>query len=311
MKLELNHLNKSALAAILFICVYHVFSLMMQGALFVSFVFLCAAIYCAYILINEQNISKKAFNKDYAYLVIVSWLALYLLLFTTNNQTSSLGVWFCILILCTSILLSPAHSLRLNAFVLLLYWVFAFFESGRTFFIFIESALALTVVFLLSGIVQKVIFDLDAKLNIAKETDSLTGCIQSGAFKDELEKVVQLYDRYKTPFSIIRINYQSHFDTEGDLQIWLKELAHLYQSRLRKTDVLCRFNSQKFMILLPSTNIKNAEALSLDLENCVKAYEFSFKRKSSAVSTSPTLVFSSETFIKNQKLNDWFEKIQS
>ena len=122
---------------------------------------------------------------------------------------------------------------------------------------------------------------------------------------------MQLYDRYKTPFSLISIKYQSRFVTEADLQTWLKELSSLYQTRLRKTDVLCRFNTQKFMILLPSTNIKNAQALAQDLENCVSAYEFSFKQASSMVEESPTLSFSAESFENDENIEDWFRKIQS
>ena len=259
MTLNLNHINKPALSALLFICVYHVVRLLMQGSFVVSLVFFSAALLCAHTLMKEQNNTQKSFHNNYAYAL-----------------GSTFGVS----------------------------------ESAKT-FILIEKALALTVVFLLSGIIQKLIYDLEAKLNIAKETDSLTGCIQSDTFKTELEKAVQLHERYETPFSVICIKYQNLFNTEADLQTWLKELSRLYQSRLRKTDVLCRFNTQKFMILLPSTNITNAKALSIDLENCVSAYEFSFKSGSSITSESPTLTFSTETFVKNDNIDDWFRKIQS
>ena len=310
MTLNLNHINKPALSALLFICVYHVVRLLMQGSFVVSLVFFSAALLCAHTLMKEQNNTQKSFHNNYAYALGSTWFAILVLLFTTNNQTSAIAIWFCILIISTSILLKPAHSLRLNSIALIIFWVFAFLESAKT-FILIEKALALTVVFLLSGIIQKLIYDLEAKLNIAKETDSLTGCIQSDTFKTELEKAVQLHERYETPFSVICIKYQNLFNTEADLQTWLKELSRLYQSRLRKTDVLCRFNTQKFMILLPSTNITNAKALSIDLENCVSAYEFSFKSGSSITSESPTLTFSTETFVKNDNIDDWFRKIQS
>jgi GGDEF domain-containing protein len=307
MKLELSHLNKYALAALLFICVYHVLSLLKHGSFFVGLIFLCAAIFTARSLINEQ---KKPKNPQYLYVLLPSWFALFLMFFTVNDQTSISGIWFCILMLCTSILLRPDHSLRLNTFALVIFWVFAFLESSKTFF-FIENALALTVIFLLSIMIQTLIYQLEAKLNIAKETDSLTGCIKPTTFKIELEKVVQLHDRYETPFSLICVNYQSHFNTEGDLQTWLKELSHLYQSRLRKTDILCRFETQKFMILLPSTNSKNAQAVSQDLNNCSNAYEFSFKNILSKSIKSPTLIFSNETFRKNENVDDLFIKIQS
>ncbi|MFT6028304.1 MAG: GGDEF domain-containing protein [Oleiphilaceae bacterium] len=307
MKIELNHLNKSALSALLFICVYHVFSLLMQGSFLVGLTFLCAAIFTARSLINEQKKPKKT---QYLYVLLSSWLTLFLMFFTVNVQTSISGLWFCILILCTSILLRPDNSFRLNTIALVIFWVFAFLESSKTFF-FIENALALTVILLLSGLIQTFIYQLEAKLSIAKDTDSLTGCIMPTKFKIELEKVVQLHDRYETPFSLICVNYQSHFNSEEDLQTWLKELSHLYQSRLRKTDIICRFETQKFMILLPSTNNNNAQAVSQDLNNCTSVYEFSYKNTSSKSIKSPTLVFSSETFRKNENIDDWFINIQS
>lgn len=310
MTLKPRDLNKSALSALLFLCVYHVVSLLMQGSFFVGFIFLGATIVSARTLINEQNNTHKTIHNNYAYALGCAWLAAFVLLFSDNNSISSIGVWFCILIIGTSILLKQSHSLKLNSITLIIFWAFAFLESAKT-FILIESAIVLTIIFILSGIIQRIIYDLELRLTIAKDTDSLTGCIKSNAFIIELEKVVQLYERYETPFSLICIKYQSHFNTEAELQIWLKELSSMYQSRLRKTDVLCRFNTQKFMILLPSTNIKNAEALSLDLENCASAYEFSFKNEPSILSEPPSLNFTSETFTKNENIDDWFRKIQS
>lgn len=312
MKLALNHLNKSALSVLLFTCVYHVFSQLLNGSFFISLFFLCAAIVSGRTLINEQKSTKKQHSSNnrndlYKYALCSSWLALFSLLFTAENQWSMFAVWFSILILCTSILLQPIHARRFNVIALSIYWAFSLLLTQQS-FLFIESALALTIILYLASVIQTLIYDLEAKLNLSEETDKLTGCIQPSTFKHELDKVAQLYDRYATPFSLICIKYQSHFSTENDLQTWLKELAHLYQSRLRKTDVLCRFNTQRFMILLPSTNNENAEVLTQDLKNCVKAYEFSFK---ALPSDGPTLSFSTETFLKDENIEDWFRNIQS
>lgn len=307
MKLELSHLNKSALSALLFVCIYQVFHLLLNGSFVICLFFLCAALVTGRTLINEQISSKKAFVSRYQYALYSAWLALYLLLFTADDPSETLGVWFCILILCTSILLNPSHSLRLNIIALVIYWVFAFLISEKPLNL-IESALGLTVSFCLMSLIQRFIFDLEAKLNTAKETDKLTGCIQPSVFKNELEKVVQLHERYSTPFSLVCIKYQSHFSIESHFQTWLIELVNLYQSRLRKTDVLCRFDTQKFMILLPSTNTTNAEALILDLKSCANAYEFSYQHEAIQ---SPTLSFTTEIFLKGENIEDWFKKIQS
>ncbi len=310
MKLEQSHVNKSALSALLFICVYHVVSLFIHGVFIAGFMFLCAAVFCGRILINEQKHNEKPQHTHYASAIGCTWLAIIVLLFTVNTPTPAIGIWFCITMLGTSILLRPTYSFSFNAIALSIFWMFAFMELAYS-FIYFESALALSIILILSSIIQGHLVDLKADLNTAKETDNLTGSIQPTAFKAELEKVVQLYDRYETPFSLICIKYQNNFTTEADLQLWLKELSSLYQSRLRKTDIFCRFNTQKFMILLPSTNTQNADALLEDLKTCATAYEFSFKNESSSFIKPPTLSFSAESFVKDETIEEWFRKIQS
>lgn len=309
MKLELNNLNKFTLSVLLFICAYHLFSLLMQGSYLISVLFLCPAIITGRILINEQGKATKLPYLNYFYALCAAWSALLIMFTLVNTQTSTMSVWFCILMLCTSILLKTKHAFWLSTISLAIFWSFSFLASSKT-TIFIENAFALTIFLFITSITQKSIQDLKNKLNIAQKTDNLTGCIQPNTFRYELEKVLQLHNRYETPFSLICIKYQNYFRTENDLQIWLKELTHLYQSRLRKTDILCRFTTQKFMILLPSTNNENAEALLSDLKNCTRAYEFSFKHSLTETIENPVLSFSTEAFIKNENIDNWFNKIQ-
>lgn len=309
MKLELNQLNKFTLSVLLFTCAYNLFSLLMQGSYLISLFFLCAVMITGRILINEQSKTTKSPYLHYLYALSAGWFAFLLVLTAANTQTSTLNIWFCLLMLCTSILLKSKHAFWLSTIALAIYWSFSFLATNKT-TTFIESAFALTIFLFLTSITNKSIHDLKNKLNIAQKTDNLTGCMQPNTFRYELEKVVQLHNRYATPFSLICIKYQNYFKTENDLQIWLKELTHLYQSRLRKTDILCRFTTQKFMILLPSTNNKNAEALLSDLKNCTSAYEFSFKHSLTETIEDPVLSFSTEAFIKNENIDNWLNKIQ-
>ena len=307
MKLNSEHLNRLALGALLFISVYHVISLLMDGSLVVSMVFLLAATLNGKALIHEQLNTRIQFSSHYKHVLFSTWFALVLMLYTSTHSYSTLGVWFGIVILSTSILLNPNLSLKLNLFGLISYWIFATFLSEKSFH-YINTALGLSVLFLISQIIHKRISELEAHLILTQKTDRLTGCILPSNFQTELQKVVQLYERYKTPFSIIIIKYESSFNTESDLDLWLKELAHLYKSRLRKTDILCRFNTQKFMVLLPSTNIESAKTLAEDLYKCAQKYEFSFKKTSK---NSPTLSFTTESYKNGEHLESWFSKIQS
>lgn len=307
MKLNSKQLNRLALGALLFISVYHVISLLMAGSFAVSMVFLFAAILSGRTLVHEQLNTRTPFSSHYIHVSSSTWFALVLMLYTSTHAYSTLGVWFGIVILSTSILLNQNLSLRVNLFGLISYWIFAIFLSEKTFH-YINTALGLSVLFLISQIIHKRILDLEAQLLLTQKTDRLTGCILPSNFQTELQKVVQLYERYNTPFSIIIIKYESSFNADSDLDLWLKELAHLYKSRLRKTDILCRFNTQKFMVLLPSTNIESAQTLAEDLHNCAQKYEFSFKK---TTNNYPTLSFATETYKNSEHLEGWFRKIQS
>lgn len=306
MKLELKKLNKSALAILLFVSIYHALSLLIHKAFGVSFLFALTSVFTARLLLLEERKSKDQ-KKHYLNLILATWLALFVLLLKADLVSGFLGVWLSIVIICTSLLLKPVVAFRVNIGVLTVYWLLSLFYFDTS-FVYIETALALSIIILLTMMMNQQFHALKTKLKIAKKTDPITGCIQSNEFKMELDKLVQLHERYATPFSIICIKYESSFTLENDLDVWLRELSQLYQSRLRKTDILCRYSTQTFMILLPSTNNKNAEILSSDLEKCASAYQFSFQENQFQ---EPSLLFTTETYENNTNLVDWLRQIQT
>lgn len=309
MKLEYHHLKKSALAAILFLAVYQLASLAFSGALWTGGIFLFSAIFAAYLLINEQLIPNQNHHTHYFFLLISAWIPIFLLLFAQGMTSHSFGVWVCMLIFCSFVLLKETRALRLNIFVLFIFW--AFVLISKTSLSHIETGLALTLVMILMGIINQQVNSLHIKLDIAQKSDHITGCIQPQQFKFELDKAHQLYHRYGTPFSLISIQYHASFISELDLQTWLKEFAELYQSRLRKTDVFCRFNSHKFMILLPSTSKENATRLSEDLEKCAEAYQFNYLKTSAEYEHKPTLDFSVLNYSGDETSKVWLRAMQN
>lgn len=309
MKLEFHHLSKSALAGVLFMAIYQLASQSLSGSFTMSALFLFSALFSAYLLINEQLTPNQQHQTHYFLLLLGSWLPMFVLLFSQELNSTSYGVWFCVLIFSTFVLLKPSRAMRLNALALLSFWVYVLITGTRL--SQIETGLALSLISILMGIINQQVNNLHDRLDIATKSDPLTGCMLPEQFKYELDKAHQLFHRYGTPFSLITIEYSTSFVSEIDLQTWLKEFTQLYQSRLRKTDALCRFNSHKFMILLPSTNQENANRLTLDLEKCAQAYQFSYLKQSHEYEKVPQLGFSSLNYSGDENSKRWLRSLQS
>lgn len=309
MNFNYQQLKSAALSGILFMSVYHVISSMLHGTFLISFLFLfnCVLSTLALLALNKPKLDHTKLTLS---VMLLSCFSLFIFMLNNLDTPNVSSTWFCIIIFCNAVLLSSSVAFRLNLLVIVSYWLIIMLVSTKS-LLHIESALTLTLITLLITILGQVTRNLVSQLALSIKTDTLTGCIQTDEFKLELAKVTQLFDRYNTPFSLICIKYASAFPSESEFEIWIKELAQLYQSRLRKTDILCRFNSQKFMILLPSTPYKNAEVLCSDLKKCADAYEFSYQKVANPNNINTRLTFVTETYTDKDTLEDWFQKLQS
>jgi len=309
MKLEFHHLSKSALAGILFMAIYQLASQTLSASFPMGALFLFSGLFSAYLLIDEQLTPNQQHQTQYFLLLLGTWLPMFVLLFSQELNSTSYGVWFCVLIFSTFVLLKPSRATHVNTVALIVFWVYVLLTGTRL--SQIETGLALSLIAILMGIINQQVNSLHDRLDIATKSDPLTGCMLPEQFKYELDKAHQLFHRYGTPFSLITIEYTSSFVSEIDLQTWLKEFTQLYQSRLRKTDALCRFNSHKFMILLPSTNQENADRLSIDLEKCAQAYQFSYVKHSHECENVPQLSFSNLNYSGDENSKRWLRSLQS
>jgi diguanylate cyclase (GGDEF)-like protein len=94
-------------------------------------------------------------------------------------------------------------------------------------------------------------------------TDSLTGAYNRRYLELQAETCVRTRDRYGRPTSLLLLDLD-HFKlindrfghTVGDVA--LQRLVALVQQRIRKTDILCRFGGEEFVVLLTETNAANA-----------------------------------------------------
>lgn len=101
--------------------------------------------------------------------------------------------------------------------------------------------------------------------------DPLTGAFNRRAMESFLENACMMRDRYSTVASVVmldidhfkRIN-DSYGHKEGDLV--LRQITALLDKRLRRTDKLCRYGGEEFVLILSNTDGRQA----LDLANSIR-----------------------------------------
>ena len=96
--------------------------------------------------------------------------------------------------------------------------------------------------------------------------DELTGLFNRRALIKSIEEHILLSRRYKHSLSIavcdideFKYVNDSYGHVTGDSI--LKEVANIFTSRIRKTDIAGRHGGDEFIILFPNTNVKNAAKL--------------------------------------------------
>lgn len=114
--------------------------------------------------------------------------------------------------------------------------------------------------------------------------DPLTGAYNRRAMKSFLENAVQLCERYSTASSIVMLDID-HFKEindnyghkEGDLV--LKQLTAILDNRLRRTDKLCRYGGEEFVLVLPNTDADHAFQLADIIRDQVRNSILTSKRR--------------------------------
>ena len=115
------------------------------------------------------------------------------------------------------------------------------------------------------------------RLNQLVRTDPLTGCLNRQALYDELDKQLELYNRYKTPSSILFIDlndFKAINDNYGHIagDDTLRALAQHITGNIRVTDILARYAGDEFVVILPQTGIREASRAAANLRANVLKY---------------------------------------
>lgn len=112
------------------------------------------------------------------------------------------------------------------------------------------------------------------KLEFLSTTDSLTGIYNHRFFMLALKQEVERCRRYSRPICLLMFdvdNFKSYNDTYGHpegSQV-LKKLSHAVKGALRTVDIFCRYAGDEFAVILPETDIVQAEAIALKIKRVV------------------------------------------
>lgn len=109
-------------------------------------------------------------------------------------------------------------------------------------------------------------------------TDYLTGIFNRKYFLEELNKEIKRALRILKPFSVIMFDIDRFKNINDQLghkagDEVLVKIVRIVKKRIRKTDLFARWGGEEFVILLPETDLKGAEALAEYLRKEIKKFE--------------------------------------
>ncbi|MDR9499958.1 MAG: diguanylate cyclase [Hydrogenovibrio sp.] len=117
--------------------------------------------------------------------------------------------------------------------------------------------------------------NMESKLREQSDTDQLTGVFNRRRLETDLITHFDTFDRYQTPTSVLMFDIDNlklvndqFGHAVGDALIM--DAARISQSELRKTDLICRFGGDEFIIVLPETGLDDAAQFAERLKASLK-----------------------------------------
>ncbi len=301
-----------ALSCLLFFSVFQSLSLLFNDLTMLGMLqaFLCG--WSAKLLAFPKPAKAAINDKEIIGFIVSTWLLLVAICTSqAATEATTIELWLYTLILCSQVLLIDSPAIKVSV-SLMLPGLVASSLIHDSHIAALQSALSIILFLVLTFLVSRHIKHLTQRIKEATTTDPLTGCKNLETFKHELNKGIELLKRYNTPVSAISINMIHVCKKRADLEIFIREVAQICQSRLRQTDILCRLDDKHFVILLPSTEGTNADSVKDDLLLACKAFKFScLETQKKSEKRKPE--FSMETLQFNDSIDreEWLLQISS
>lgn len=115
----------------------------------------------------------------------------------------------------------------------------------------------------------------EEKLTKLATTDSLTGLTNRRFFFEQGADLLKLSLKHHKPFSLIIIdfdNFKKVNDTYGHISgdLCLVETSNLVKRLCREFDIFARIGGEEFSIILPNTNINEAEKIAINIQKTIE-----------------------------------------
>lgn len=121
--------------------------------------------------------------------------------------------------------------------------------------------------------------------------DGLTGLWNRAFFNERLPSEIALSRRTANPLSLLMVDLD-HFKSINDRHGHpfgdevLKTVARALQSRVRVSDVVCRYGGEEFSVILPNTDAPRAQTLAENLRELISDLRFVRGRETLAITAS-------------------------
>jgi diguanylate cyclase (GGDEF)-like protein len=129
------------------------------------------------------------------------------------------------------------------------------------------------------------------KLKEMAVKDGLTGILNRKGLQGFIQKEFHSAKRYRKPLSLIMIdvdNFKMINDSFGHQagDVVLRDLSECLIGSTRQSDIVCRYGGDEFVILLPNTDIKQAEMLLKRILSDVGNHVFEWESKKLSINIS-------------------------
>jgi len=262
----------TALLSLLFISIYQAYSLIDQGFFWLSTLFILSGSCQLLFLIKSQ---QQTISKRVALLCIVlSWAAV---LSSNFDKHVIVFDWFVILIIAGYLMLMIKLANIINGIGLFALFSLLSYDMGL-----ISGAsqlLPFIVLLIIANLLSSQYTYLISALKRSQVSDALTGCSNREYFLQEVMKSSDIHCRYNISMSLISLKMSISAEEVAVIgreifDQYQVSLSQVWASRLRNTDVLCRYHDGLFLVLLPSTTLENALSLASDLTKASGDYDF-------------------------------------